>query len=211
MILIEERFTDLRGDVITESSGNGEEKKYYLQGIFAESETKNRNQRTYTMADMAREVAKVNEAAKTGRHVLGELDHPDTLEIKLKNVSHRIVEMRMEGNRAVGKAEILRNHPNGQIAIGLMKDGIQLGVSTRGSGKVNSRTGVVENFNLVTVDIVATPSARSAYPETIQEQLEMYKHGGVITDLAEAVIHDPIAQKYFEAEMKKFINKLYRK
>jgi hypothetical protein len=208
MILIEENFQDL----ITEAAGdNPNDKKFFLQGVFAESETKNRNGRTYRLDEMKREVDKVNNAAAQGRHVLGELDHPNTLDVKLKNVSHRITKMWMEGNKAYGRAEILKNHPNGQIAIGLMKDGIQLGVSTRGAGKVNQRTHVVENFNLVTVDIVATPSARSAYPETIQEQLEMYSRGEIVTDLAEAVINDKAAQKYFEKEMKAFIDTLYRK
>lgn len=196
MILIEENFQD----VLTEaaSGDNPNEKKYFLKGVFAESETKNRNGRIYQLSEMKREVDKVNMAAKQGRHVLGELDHPNTLDVKLKNVSHRITEMWMEGNKAFGKAEILKNHPNGQIAIGLMKDGVQLGVSTRGAGKINQRTSIVENFNLVTVDIVATPSARSAYPQTIQEQLEMYGRGEIVSDLAEAVIHDKAAQKYFE-------------
>lgn len=205
MIIIEENFQDING-LITEGDGDGD-KKFYLRGVFAEAETKNRNGRQYSLSDMTKEVARIDEAAKTNRHVLGELDHPNTLEVKLKNVSHRIVEMKMDGTRAIGKAEILRNHPNGQIAMGLMKDNVQLGVSTRGSGKVNG-SGIVEGFNLVTVDIVATPSARSAYPETIQEQLELYNRGEIITDLSEAVLYDSAAQKYFEAEMKKFITKM---
>jgi RimJ/RimL family protein N-acetyltransferase len=119
MILIEENFQD----VLTEAAGdNPSEKKYFLKGVFAESETKNRNGRIYQLNEMRREVDKVNTSAKQGRHVLGELDHPNTLDVKLKNVSHRITEMWMEGNKAFGKAEILKNHPNGQIAIGLMKD-----------------------------------------------------------------------------------------
>ncbi|WGH49714.1 prohead core protein [Alishewanella phage vB_AspM_Slickus01] len=203
MIIIEENFTD----IITESDSQG--KKFFLEGVFAEAETQNRNGRKYSIKEMTREIEKVNAAAMEGRHVLGELDHPNVLEVRLKNVSHKITKMWMNGNKAYGKAEILQNHPNGQIAIGLMKDNVQLGVSTRGSGKVNS-SGLVENYNLVTVDIVATPSARSAYPQTIQEQLEMYNRGEVITDLAEAVIHDPVAQKYFQKELRAFINTFYK-
>lgn len=209
MILIEENFNDVQAVVLNESEGQ-KDKKYYLRGVFAEAETRNQNGRIYTLTEMTKQVEKINTAAKQGRYVLGELDHPSILEVKLKNVSHKIVEMQMQGNKAIGKAEILENHPNGQIAIGLMKDGIQLGVSTRGSGKVNSK-GIVEGFNMVTVDIVATPSARSAYPETIMEQLEMYKRGEIVMDLAEATIHDPIAQKYFQKELKAFIETLKRK
>jgi hypothetical protein len=207
MIIIEENFTDIRGQIITE--GETQEKKFFLEGVFAEAETRNRNGRRYSLKEMIREAEKVNAAAQEGRHILGELDHPNTLEVKLKNVSHRITKMWMNGNKAHGKAEILQHHPNGQIAIGLMKDGVQLGVSTRGSGKVKA-DGLVENFNMITVDIVATPSARSAYPQTIQEQLEMYNRGELITDLAEAVIHDNKAQKYFQKELKAFISTFYK-
>jgi len=203
MIIIEENFTD----IVTEADAN--QKKFFLEGVFAEAVTKNRNGRSYKLDEMVREVEKFNAASAQGRHVLGELDHPNTLEVRLKNVSHKITKLWMKDNKAYGRAEILQNHPNGQIAIGLMKDGVPLGVSTRGSGKVLN-TGIVENFNMVTVDIVATPSARSAYPETIQERLELFHRGEIITDLAEAVIHDEAAQKYFQKELRAFIRTFYK-
>lgn len=205
MILIEENFEG----VLTESASDG--KKTYLSGIFMESGNKNRNGRIYDSAEMQREVDKINEAAKRGHYVLGELDHPNSLEIKLENVSHKIVEMTMKGNLVYGKAEIIDKHPKGQILKALVDSGVQVGVSSRGSGQVNESTGIVRNFGLVTVDAVATPSCRSAYPQTIQEQLEYYRKGGYVTELAEAVIHDQAAQKYFQAEMKKFIETLYNK
>lgn len=205
MILIEENFEG----VLTEAASDG--KKTYLSGIFMESGNKNRNGRIYDSAEMQREVDKINEAAKRGHYVLGELDHPNSLEIKLENVSHKIVEMTMKGNLVYGKAEIIDKHPKGQILKALVDSGVQVGVSSRGSGQVNESTGIVRNFGLVTVDAVATPSCRSAYPQTIQEQLEYYRKGGYVTELAEAVIHDQAAQKYFQAEMKKFIETLYNK
>lgn len=205
MILIEENFEG----VLTEAASDG--KKTYLSGIFMESGNKNRNGRIYDSSEMQREVDKINEAAKSGRYVLGELDHPNSLEIKLENVSHKIVEMTMKGNLVYGKAEIIDKHPKGQILKALVDSGVQVGVSSRGSGQVNESTGIVRNFGLVTVDAVATPSCRSAYPQTIQEQLEYYRKGGYVTELAEAVIHDQAAQKYFQAEMKKFIETLYNK
>lgn len=205
MILIEENFEG----VLTESASDG--KKTYLSGIFMESGNKNRNGRIYDSAEMQREVDKINEAAKRGHYVLGELDHPNSLEIKLENVSHKIVEMTMKGNLVYGKAEIIDKHPKGQILKALVDSGVQVGVSSRGSGQVNESTGIVRNFGLVTVDAVATPSCRSAYPQTIQEQLEYYRKGGYVSELAEAVIHDQAAQKYFQAEMKKFIETLYNK
>lgn len=202
MILIEENFNG----VLTEAATDG--KKTYLSGIFMESGVKNQNGRVYDSAEMQREVDKVNAAAARGHFVLGELDHPNTLEIRLENVSHKIVMLRMEGNTVYGKAEIIEKHPKGQILKALVESDIQVGVSSRGSGQVNESTGGVRNFGLVTIDAVATPSCRSAYPETIQEQLEYYRRGGVITDLAEAVIHDKAAQKYFQVEMKRFIDRL---
>lgn len=206
MIIIEENFNGVES--VNESEG-GENKRFYLRGVFAEAESKNRNGRRYKLDEMKREVQKFNEAAASGKPILGELDHPETLDIKLKNVSHKIMEMQMVGNQAIGKAEILENHPNGQIAIGLMKDGINLGVSTRGSGRM--KNGIVENYNMVTVDIVATPSARNAYPESLREQLEMARNGDIITDLAEGMAaKDPIAQKYFQMELRKFINEVLR-
>lgn len=205
MILIEENFNG----IVAEASKDS--KKTYLRGVFAEAITKNRNGRIYSRDDIQSAVTKVNEAAQLGRHILGELDHPNTLEIKLKNVSHRMMEMWMEGDIAMGKAEIIEGHPNGAIAKSLLDAGIQLGVSTRGSGSVNENSGHVTGFNFVTADIVCTPSARSAYPETIQEQLEMYGRGEVVKDVAESMMHDPMAQRYFQIEMGKFINSLKSK
>lgn len=134
----------------------------------------------------------------------------DRLEIKLAHVSHQIEKLWLEGNIVYGKARILDKHPKGQILRALVEEGVQVGVSSRGSGQVNESTGRVNNFSLSTIDAVATPSARSAYPESIMEQLMMNKRGTVITDLSEAVLHDPLAQKYFQIEMKKFIESLYK-
>jgi len=205
MILIEENFND----VLVEASGEG--KKAYLSGVFMEANNRNRNGRIYDLEEMKAQVEKINDQAKQGRFVLGELDHPNNLTIKLENVSHKIVELRIEGNQVYGKAEILDKHPKGAILRSLVDSGIQVGVSSRGAGSMNESTGKVSNFNLITVDAVATPSCRSAYPETIEEQLSMYKRGEIITDLSESIVHDPIAQRYFRMEMKKFIETLYQK
>lgn len=183
----------------------------YLQGTFMESEKRNRNGRIYQKSQIEAAVDKINEAARQGRHILGELDHPPTLEVKLANVSHKILEMRMNGNDAVGKAMILETTPNGQIAKNLAESGIVLGVSSRGSGSVNEDTGIVEDFTFITADIVANPSAINAYPTSIMEQLEMYRRGYLVNDLAQAVLHDDKAQKYFQKEIEKFIKETFNK
>ena len=138
--------------------------------------------------------------------MLGQLDHPSgSLEISLKNVSHKIVEMEMKGNQAIGKAEVLEKTQAGSILKGLIESNVRVGVSSRGKGQLNE-SGMVSNFHLVTIDAVAVPSAQNAYPESIMESLEAYRRGEIVNDLAEAVIHDPKAQEYFFKEMQKFIN-----
>lgn len=204
MILMEENFET---QILTEANDKGQ-KRLYLRGVMAEAEEKNRNGRIYDLKEMQAACDLINASAASRRHILGECDHPNTLEIKLENVSHRLMEAQMEGNRLMCKAEILSETPKGAILASLVNSGVQVGVSTRGAGQVNESTGKVSNFRFITVDAVATPSCRSAYPETIQEQVEMYKRGEIITDLAEAQMHDPMAQAYFELEMKKFIESL---
>lgn len=206
MILLENKFTD----IVTESDEKG--KNLYLKGIFLEAEQRNRNGRIYKRDEILKAVDKVNEAARENRHILGHLDHPNgSLDIKLDEVSHKLIEMHMEGNNAIGKAMIIPSVPKGQIAKGLIEAGIQLGVSSRGSGSVSESTGIVEGFEMVTIDIVANPSAINAYPLSIQESMALYGREKVINDLAEAVIHDDAAQKYFEKEILKFIRECFTK
>jgi len=207
MILFEDLFNTT--ETIVESVGGDGRKKTYLSGIFMESGVKNRNGRIYDKSEMAIQVAKINEAAARGEFVLGELDHPNGCEIKLENVSHKIIQLRTDGDKVYGKAEVIEAHPKGQILKSLLDSGVRVGVSSRGTGQVNESTGIVKNFNLVTIDAVATPSCRTAFPETIREQLEMYKRGEMINELAEAVINDQKAQKYFQEEMRRFISTLY--
>ena len=208
MILTEQKFTDIQ----TLTEGKDASKKLYLVGTMMESEQKNRNGRTYKKSEIANAVQKIQEAAKQGRNVLGALDHPsNSLEVKLKDVSHKLIEARMDGNDAICKAEIITTVPNGVIAKGLIDNGINIGVSSRGSGMVNEETNIVEGFDFVTIDLVANPSAISAYPQTITEALDMYRRGYVIDDLAYASIHDPKAQKYFSEEIKKFIQSEFNK
>lgn len=206
MILTEQNFSN----VITETSSDS--KKLFIKGIFLESEQKNRNGRIYQRQEIQEAVDKINEAANQGRHILGELDHPSgNLEVSLKNVSHKITEMYMEGNNAIGKAEILESVPAGQIAKGLIESGINIGVSSRGTGMVNESTNMVEGFEIVTVDLVASPSAINAFPQSLRESIEMYRRTGELDNLANAVIHDVSAQKYFEKEIMKFIEETFNK
>ena len=182
---------------------NEKTKHSYLSGIFMQSETVNGNGRRYAINEISNAVKGINEKIKSGFSVFGELNHPDNLQIDLNNVSHIITEMWMEGNNAYGKARIIDEHPKGQIVKAILNAGGKLGVSSRGSGNVNE--GRVTGFSLVTVDVVANPSAPDAYPGHVMEQL--HENQKIMT-LAESVIHDESAQKYFKKELAIFFEVL---
>lgn len=178
-------------------------KASYLSGIFMQADLKNGNGRVYPLAEITQAVESINSRIKKGETVYGELNHPDNLTIDLNNVSHIITEMRMDGPNAIGKARIIEGHPKGQIVKAILNAGGKLGVSSRGSGNVVE--GVVNGFSLVTVDVVALPSAPDAYPSQVMEALTESKK---VMTLAEAVIGDKKAQSYLEAEILKVIRSM---
>lgn len=169
------------------------EKHWYLNGIFMQGEIENLNGRIYPRSEIEYAVdslkAKI-EAAKQGKGpvLMGELDHPDSLVVEVKNASHIIEDIRMEGNDGVGKMRILSSTPNGKIVEGLLSEGIPLGVSTRGSGEVDDYTNMVSGFDIVTIDIVATPSAMDARPTAIYEQLQKSGRGKKLLNNAQDYI-----------------------
>ena len=179
MKLITEHTDELR--YLTEEK-NGE-KKYVIEGIFMQSEAKNRNGRIYPKEVLESATSKyVKEQVKTGRAV-GELGHPDSPTINLDRVSHKITELNWDGNNVMGKAEILET-PMGQIVRGLMDGQVQLGVSTRGMGSLKQQKGntiVSDDFILSTVDIVQDPSAPEAFVNGIMEGVEYFVENGTIT------------------------------
>ena len=174
-------------------------KNIYLNGILMQADVRNGNKRVYPLEEISRAVESIQQRITEGHFIMGELNHPDSLSIDLSRVSHAITEIKMDGANAVGKFKIL-NTPMGNIAKGLLEGGIKLGVSSRGTGNVTNE-GFVSDFNFVTVDIVATPSAPNAYPNMIKEAIENQK----IVTLAEALVHDKAAQKHFQKEIFKFI------
>ena len=196
-----ESLTPAEANLVESIDGS---KNYYLSGRFMTAEERNGNGRIYRKNEIEKVVQESVEKIKSGYSILGELNHPDNLQIDLSNVSHSIVEMHMDGNYAVGKAKIL-NTPAGQIVKALLEGGVRLGVSSRGTGNVTSE-GIVEDFSFTTIDVVANPSGPGCYPDLVRESLGQKK----IMTLAEAVTQDKKAQKYFEAEMKKFISQLLK-
>ena len=176
-------YQDNQLEVITEANAKTGKKDFFIEGIFAQSEQKNRNGRVYPKAIMERAVDKyVNDQVSKGRAV-GELNHPEGPTINLDKVSHLITDLRFEGNDVIGKASIL-DTPMGMIVKGLLEGGVQLGVSTRGMGSLEQRNGVMyvkDDFILNTVDIVQDPSAPAAFVNGIMEGVEWVWNNGVIS------------------------------
>jgi hypothetical protein len=190
-------------NLITESSTDG--KGLYLSGCFMQAEVRNRNGRIYPLTEMQTAVEQLNKMIKEEGSVWGELDHPPSLQVASDRVSHEITELRIEGNMVFGKAKILPT-PMGNIAKVLMTESKKkIGVSSRGAGEVNEN-GIVSGFNLVTIDLVGTPSCTSAYPTSIYESIERAKNGQQIITLAESVVHDNDAQKYLVKEIMKMLS-----
>lgn len=201
-ILLKEYLSPDEANLI-ESLSEG--KDYYLNGIMMQGDVINGNKRKYQVQELSRVVMEGMEKIKKYGPIMGELNHPDTLHVNPYNASHAITEMRMDGNNVVGKMKLL-NTPAGNIARGIMEGGVRLGVSSRGTGAVDN-IGMVSGFQFVTVDIVSTPSAPDAYPNLVREAQENTK----IVTLAEALVHDPKAQQYFEKEIKKFLKSFITK
>lgn len=208
IMLIETRNYDAaRAEVILEEGAvPGSPKKMFMKGIFIEGDLVNQNGRNYPVSEIRKAVEQINKAIREDNGVLGECDHPQELQIHLDRVSHKITEMWMDGPKGCGKLEILPT-PCGNIVRTLIDCGVKLGVSSRGSGNV-SDDGRVSDFDMLTVDIVAKPSAPNAYPTPMYEALMNRKHGWKIHDLAESVKHDAVAQKHLKKILLGWVDEL---
>ena len=170
-------------EVITE--GKGADKKLYIEGVFLQSEIKNRNGRMYPFSVLEKEVNRYNEEYVQTSRALGELGHPDGPTVNLDRVSHRITSLKAEGNNFIGRAQIM-NTPMGNIARALLEDGVKLGVSSRGMGSIDKREDcgvVMDDFMLATAaDIVADPSAPDAFVNGIMEGKEWAWDNGILKE-----------------------------
>ncbi len=181
MKLITEQIEDVK--LVTE--GTGDNKKLYIEGVFLQSELKNRNGRMYPFSVLEKEVNRYNEEYVKSKRALGELGHPDGPTVNLDRVSHRITSLKAEGNNFIGKAQIL-DTPMGKIAKSLLGEGVQLGVSSRGMGSIDKREDVnvvMDDFMLATAaDIVADPSAPDAFVNGIMEGKEWVWNNGILKE-----------------------------
>ena len=170
-------------EVITE--GKGADKKLYIEGVFLQSEIKNRNGRMYPFSVLEKEVNRYNEEYVKTSRALGELGHPDGPTVNLDRVSHRITSLKAEGHNFIGRAQIM-NTPMGNIAKALLEDGVKLGVSSRGMGSIDKREDcgvVMDDFMLATAaDIVADPSAPDAFVNGIMEGKEWAWDNGILKE-----------------------------
>ena len=168
--------------VIVESNENGK-KDYFIEGIFMQSEIKNRNGRIYPKEVIQKEVKRYNKEFVEQDRAFGELGHPEGPTINLDKVSHMITTLKEDGNNFVGRAKILST-PNGQIVKNLIDDGAKLGVSSRGLGSLESKGNaqyVKDDFQLATAgDIVADPSAPEAFVNGIMEGTEWVYESGIL-------------------------------
>ena len=182
-------------------------KNLYLKGIAIQGGIKNANQRVYPVSEITNAVKTLNDQIQNGYSVLGEVDHPDDLKVNLDRVSHMITDMWMDGPNGYSKMKILPT-PMGNLIRTMLESGVKLGVSSRGSGNVDDRTGEVAEFEIITVDIVAQPSAPGAYPTPVYEHLMNTRGGNRILGVAKEVKEDPKAQKYLKESLLNIIKVL---
>ena len=206
-----ERLTPNQTRMVVEQRDreNGDGKDLYMKGIFIQGGVKNQNDRVYPITEIGKAVETINERLQEGQTVLGEADHPEELTVNLDRVSHIVEDMWMDGPNGYGKLKVIPT-PMGNIISTLLESGAKLGVSSRGSGNVNE-SGQVSDFDIVTVDIVAQPSAPDAYPKAIRESLWNMRGGYGMYNLAEEMVYDKKAQKYLQEGILKFIEELNKK
>ena len=192
--------------VLESEEGSDGKKSLHLNGICIQGDIRNANQRVYSSQEIGRAVKTLNEQISGGYSVLGEVDHPQDLRINLDRVSHMITKMWMDGPNGYGKLKLLPT-PMGQLIETRLTSGVKLGVSSRGSGEVDGQ-GNVQGFEIITVDVVAQPSAPGAYPTPVYEHLMNNQGGYQAFKIAQEVQGDPKAQKYLKESLMKIIKGL---
>jgi hypothetical protein len=204
MNLLSESLSFDQAKVIVESANEG--KDLFMKGICIQGGVRNANQRVYPVNEISRAVTTLNEQISNGFSVLGEVDHPEGLNINIDRVSHMITEMWLDGPNGYGKLKILPT-PMGQLVKTMLEAGVKLGVSSRGSGNPDDN-GEVSDFEIITVDVVAQPSAPGAYPTPIYEHLMNSKGGYKAFLTSREVQGDKQAQKYLKESLLDVISKL---
>jgi len=191
--------------MVVETSNEG--KDMFMKGICIQGGVKNANDRSYPVNEIANAVKSINEQIQNGYSVLGEVDHPEDLKINVDRVSHMISEMWMDGPNGYGKLKILPT-PMGNLVKTMVESGVKLGVSSRGSGNVSESSGDVSDFEIVTVDVVAQPSAPNAYPIPMYESLLNHRGGHKVLERYADIRDSKKVQKYLKNDIVRLINDL---
>ena len=208
-INLTERLSFDQAKMVIETTENDKGgKDLFLKGICIQGGVRNANQRVYPVTEIGRAVETLNDQITGGYSVLGEVDHPEGLNINLDRVSHMITEMWMDGPNGYGKLKVLPT-PMGNLVKTMLESGVKLGVSSRGSGNVTEDgSGQVSDYEIITVDVVAQPSAPGAYPTPIYEHLLNARGGYKALELAREVRGDNKAQKYLKESLVNIIKGL---
>lgn len=205
MKLITETTEEVR--LVTEKADDGK-KNYFIEGVFMQAEQRNRNGRVYPMGILEKEVKRYCLELVDKKRALGELNHPQGPTVNLDKVSHLITELHFKGNDCYGKAKILET-PMGKIVKSLIDEGAQLGVSSRGMGSLKDIGGINEvqqDFMLSAVDIVADPSAPSAFVNGIMEGAEWVWDNGILREKHIAEMKQEIEQSTRQEREQKAIH-----
>ena len=208
MPILTERLTFAQAGMVIEaiqSETDSSHKSLYMKGVFIQGGVRNFNERVYPVREIAKAVDRITDVLSKGESVLGECDHPEELTINLERVSHMVTKMWMDGPNGLGALKLVPT-PMGQLIRTLIEADVKLGVSSRGVGNVDDK-GEVSGFEIITVDIVARPSAPDAYPKPVYEALNT-KRGRIIEDLADAAIHDPMAMRFLKKELMNVVAQL---
>jgi len=209
VINLRENLTFDQAKLVLETTENDKGgKDLYMKGICIQGGVKNANQRVYPVTEIGRAVNTLNDQITGGYSVLGEVDHPEGLNINLDRVSHMITVMWMDGPNGYGKLKVLPT-PMGQLVKTMLESGVKLGVSSRGSGNVmEDGSGQVSDYEIITVDVVAQPSAPGAYPTPIYEHLLNARGGYKAMEIARELQGDTKAQKYLKESLMNIIKGL---
>ncbi len=189
-LLIDYTLFEIRPEMITESE-NANNGRVIVTGVLQRSDAKNQNGRIYPKEILEREVEKYKKREVAEKRTLGELDHPESSVVNLKNVSHNVLDCWWDGDDVMGKVEILST-PSGNILKQLMQHGIKLGISSRGLGSVkpvneNGTLEVQDDFELVCWDFVSNPSTHGAFMynvnESVSHNIQSSKVDSLISDV----------------------------
>lgn len=206
MSFLQESLSFDAAQIVLERDEKGD-KNLFMKGLCIQGDVKNANQRIYPVNEISNAVKTLKEQIGGGYSVLGELDHPDDLKINLDRVSHVITDVWMEGANGYGKLKILPT-PMGTLVETMLGAGVKLGVSSRGSGNVNESNGHVSDFEIVTVDVVAQPSAPDAYPTAIYEGLLNMEGGSKLLEMASDARESITAQRFLKSGILQLIKDL---